>query len=193
MWIESESKLHYGKFKHNPHASQEGTDAAKRRIVEYWRKVQTEKCGFETGGPAGKITMRSKIGRTSKSTAPIPTLHNEFMRPATPEETLHQFLYRKQLCHIIEKEHHTSDERLLSSHVCSYPEFMQHKTCKHVLAHMVYKNFMVVPPEYDARRIGTKKRAGRPKNVGTGLQLLDEVLLELDEYDNDFTDNTVAT
>ena len=58
---------------------------------------------------------------------------------------------------------------------------------------MVSKNFMVVPPENDARRIGTKKRAGRPKNAGTGLQLLDEVLLELDEYDNDFTDNTVAT
>ena len=51
---------------------------------------------------------------------------------------------------------------------------------------------MVVPPENDARRIGRKKRAGRPKNVGTGLQLLDEVLLELNEYDNDFSANAVA-
>ena len=42
------------------------------------------------------------------------------------------------------------------------------------------------------RRIGTKKRAGRPKNVGMGLQLLDEVLLEIDEYTNDLPANAVA-
>ena len=51
---------------------------------------------------------------------------------------------------------------------------------------------MVVPPENDARRIGTKKLAGRPKNVGTGLQLQDEVLLELNEHDNHFPVNGVA-
>ena len=51
---------------------------------------------------------------------------------------------------------------------------------------------MVVPPENNAQRIGTKKRAGRPKNVGTGIQLLDEVLLELNDYDNDIPANAVA-
>ena len=69
-WIESESKLHYGKFKHNPHALHEGTDSTKRRIVEYWRKIQMERYGFETGA-AGKIILRSKIGRTTKLTVPI--------------------------------------------------------------------------------------------------------------------------
>ena len=128
----------------------------------------------------------------TKLTVPITILHNEYMRPTTSDETLHQFLYRKQLCHIIEKEYHANDERLLSSHVCTCPQFVQCKTCKHVLAHMVSKNFMAVPPENDVRRIGAKKRAGRPKNVGTGLQLLDEVLLELNECENDFADNALA-
>ena len=176
----------------NPNALHVGADSAKRRIVEYWRKAQTERHGFETGGPAGKIILRSKIGRTTKLTVPLNSLYHEYMRPTTSDETLHQFLYRKQLCHIIEKEHHASDERLLSSHVCSCPQFMQCKTCKHVLAYMVSKNFMFVPPENDVRRIGRKKRAGRPKNVGTGLQLLDEVLLELNDYDNDIPANAVA-
>ena len=57
---------------------------------------------------------------------------------------------------------------------------------------MVSKNFIVVPPKNDTQRISIKKCAGRPKNVGTGLQLLDEVLLEIDECTNDLPADVAA-
>ena len=114
-WIESESDLHYGQFYSDPYDLREATEGTKRRIIDYWHKVQTERYSFEPVRDSRMIILRSRIGRTEKANVTLINLFNLYMAPTTDNESLHQFLYRKQLCHIIEKADRYSDGRLLSS------------------------------------------------------------------------------
>ena len=122
IWIRSESDIFSGSYQENPHDMVSCTEATKGRLMNYYRKIQTERYDFHVRDER-TVVLRSMVGRTTMRNQHIQTLYNLYAMPSSSGESLVSFLYRKRYLYFITKVNDHSPPNLFSSHACTCPEF----------------------------------------------------------------------
>ena len=138
------------------------TEATKGRLMNYYRKIQTERYDFHVRDER-TVVLRSMVGRTTMRNQDIQTLYNLHTMPSSSEESLVSFLYRKRYLYVITKVNDHSPPNLFSSYACTCPEFLKHGACKHVISLLVVKRLVPIPPELNVTRISSLPRVGRQR------------------------------